>query len=59
MVTAALLLVNFLDHPFADESGSIRPIEMEHTLETIADEQGDLAIPVRPPCDPEGDLEEV
>jgi len=59
MVTAALLLVYFLDHPFAEESGSIRPIEMEHTLETIAHEQEDLGIPVTPPCNPEGDLEEV
>jgi hypothetical protein len=59
MVTAALLLVNFLDQPFSDESGSIKPIEMEHTLETIAHEQEGLAIAVKPPCNPEGDLEEV
>jgi hypothetical protein len=59
MVTAALLLVNFLDHPFSDQSGSIRPIEMEHTLETINHEQEGLAVEVRPPCNPEGDLAEV
>jgi hypothetical protein len=59
MVTAALLLVHFLDHPFADESGGITPIEMEHALETIADERESLAVEARPPCNPEGDLEEV
>jgi hypothetical protein len=59
MVVAALLLVYFLDHPFSDESGSITPIEMEHTLETIAHEQEGLAIRVAPPCTEEGDPQEV
>jgi hypothetical protein len=55
MVTAALLLVWFLDHPFADERGSITPIEMEHTLETIAEEEKDQDVKVTPPCTREGD----
>lgn len=55
MVTSALLLVWFLDHPLADESGSITPIEMEHTLETIAEEEEDQAFDVIPPCSPAGD----
>jgi Protein of unknown function (DUF4239) len=55
MVTSALLLVWFLDHPFAGESGSIKPIEMEHTLETIDEEEADQAVEVTPPCTPEGD----
>jgi hypothetical protein len=55
MVTSALLLVWFLDHPFADEAGSITPIEMEHTLETIAEEEKDQAVEVFPPCDETGD----
>lgn len=55
MVSSALLLVWFLDHPFAGESGSITPIEMEHTLETIAEEEGDQAVDVVPPCTPTGD----
>ena len=59
MVTSALLLVWFLDHPFAAESGSITPIEMEHTLETIAEEEEDQALEVIPPCTPEGDPEPV
>jgi hypothetical protein len=55
MVSSALLLVWFLDHPFAGESGSILPIEMEHTLETIAEEEADQAVDVVPPCTPTGD----
>jgi hypothetical protein len=53
MVTSALLLVWFLDHPFADERGSITPIEMERTLELIAQEQE--SVTVTPPCTPAGD----
>ena len=55
MVTSALLLVWFLDHPFANEPGSITPIEMEHTLDTIAEEEEDQGVEVTPPCTPEGD----
>jgi hypothetical protein len=55
MVSSALLLVWFLDHPFAGESGSITPIEMEHSLETIAHEEEDQAVEITPPCTPEGD----
>jgi Protein of unknown function (DUF4239) len=55
MVASALLLVWFLDHPFAGESGSIKPIEMEHTLETIEEEEADQAVEITPPCTPAGD----
>ena len=59
MVTAALLLVDFLDHPFASESGSITPIEMEHTLETIELEEPEQGVVVTPPCTEEGDPEDA
>jgi Protein of unknown function (DUF4239) len=55
MVASVLFLVWFLDHPFANESGSITPIEMEHTLETIAEESEGQHVEVAPPCTPEGD----
>jgi hypothetical protein len=55
MVVAALLLVWFLDHPFADESGSITPIEMEHTLDVIADEEEFQDMFLDPPCNEKGD----
>jgi Protein of unknown function (DUF4239) len=55
MVASILLLVWFLDHPFAEESGGIRPTEMEHTLETIAEEEVEQGINVTTPCSAEGD----
>jgi Protein of unknown function (DUF4239) len=59
LVTSALLLVWFLDHPFADEPGSITPIEMEHALETIEHEAEDQGIEVTPRCTPTGEPEQV
>jgi hypothetical protein len=56
MVTSALLLVHFLDHPFSEEHGSITPIEMEHVLHTIEEEQaGSRAAEVTPPCTETGE----
>jgi hypothetical protein len=51
LVTAGLLLVWFLDNPYADESGSIKPTEMERQLEIVEHEQRD----VEPPCDLAGE----
>ena len=47
LVTAGLLVVAFLDHPYADQSGSVEPTEMRRTLELIDD-----GSPV--PCDEGG-----
>ena len=55
MVASVLLLVWFLDHPFAAGSGGITPTEMEHTLETIAEEAEGQHVEVASPCTPEGD----
>ncbi len=54
MATATLLLVWFLDHPFANETGSIQPIEMEETLRVIAEETHAERIDVTPPCSEDG-----
>ena len=62
MVTSALLLVWFLDHPFSEEHGSITPIEMEHVLHTIegeAEEEDSHTVTPAPPCSPEGDPREA
>jgi hypothetical protein len=53
LVTSGLLLVWFLDHPYADESGSIRPTEMEIALAIVEDEQRDVPVP----CDSAGEPE--
>jgi hypothetical protein len=47
LVTAGLLVVFFLDHPYANESGSIVPTEMRRTLALI--DHGSAA-----PCDERG-----
>jgi hypothetical protein len=47
LITAGLLVVVLLDHPYADWSGSIAPTEMRRTLALI-DHGG------APPCDERG-----
>ena len=51
LVAAGLLLVWFLDHPYSDQSGSIRPTEMERQLEIVEHEQQEVV----PPCNSAGD----
>jgi hypothetical protein len=51
LVTAGLLLVWFLDHPYANDAGSIKPTEMRMSLEIVEGEQPDLV----PPCNAEGE----
>ena len=55
MATATLLLVWFLDHPFANESGSIRPTEMEEVLKVIEEESHAEGVEVTHPCAEDGD----
>jgi homospermidine synthase len=45
MVVAGLLLVWFLDHPYENRSGSIKPDEMERQLVIIEGEQKNVALP--------------
>jgi hypothetical protein len=47
MVTAGMLVVSFLDHPYANESGGIKPTEMRQTLARI--DHGSAT-----PCDERG-----
>jgi hypothetical protein len=50
VITAGLLLVNFLDHPYADKTGSIQPTEMRQTLAMI--DEAEAGLPIR--CDESG-----
>ena len=50
MVSAGLTLVWFLDHPYTGRSGSIEPIEMQHTITAIQNEHPDVV----PRCDASG-----
>jgi hypothetical protein len=50
IVTAGLLLVNFLDHPYQQHTGSIEPTEMRQSLVMM----GELTPAVQPPCGQDG-----
>ena len=54
LVTAGLLVVFFLDHPYANESGSIMPTEMRRTLTLIDHGSASRATSVASPVPPEG-----
>jgi hypothetical protein len=45
LVTTGLLLIWFLDHPYADTRGSIKPTEMRNQLTIVEHEQQDVALP--------------
>jgi hypothetical protein len=48
IVVAGLVLVWFLDHPYEDQDGSIKPIEMERSLEAMEVEEPGLRVPCTP-----------
>ncbi|HSD24341.1 MAG TPA: hypothetical protein VLB79_08460 [Solirubrobacterales bacterium] len=50
LVVSGLLLVWFLDHPYENRSGSIKPDEMERQLLIVEQEHRDVV----PPCDEGG-----
>jgi hypothetical protein len=50
LVVSGLLLVWFLDHPYENRSGSIKPDEMERQLVIVEQEHRDVS----PPCDADG-----
>jgi hypothetical protein len=52
MVAAALLLVRFLDHPYEDQSGSVKPEEMERTLANMERERPGFSAPCAANGDP-------
>jgi hypothetical protein len=51
LVSAGLLLVWFLDHPYDNQAGSIKPTEMTTSLGIVENEQRDVV----PPCNAEGE----
>ena len=54
VITAMLLLIGFLDNPFHEGVGGVRPVAMERTLDIIGQALGAVERPVTPPCDPQG-----
>jgi hypothetical protein len=54
VIVAMLLLIRFLDSPFHDGVGGVRPVAMERTLSIIDEALGAAGREVEPPCDDEG-----
>ena len=54
VVVAGLLLVWFLDHPYEDADGGIKPVEMERTIEQLEEERPGLNAPCGPDGTPSG-----
>jgi hypothetical protein len=51
---SSILFVNFLDHPYENASGSIKPVDMTRTLEVMKADQKASGQPVRVPCGKQG-----
>jgi hypothetical protein len=51
LVAGSLLVVYFLDHPYEDKSGSIKPTAMEQSIRVLEKENPGIA----PPCSPTGE----
>jgi sugar phosphate permease len=54
VIVAMLLLIRFLDSPFHDGVGGIRPVAMERTLRIVDEALQATGRPVTPPCDASG-----
>ncbi len=54
MVVASLLMVRFLDHPYDNQNGSIKPTAMSESLSTMESEDAAVTPGVRPRCDGRG-----
>lgn len=54
VVVSGLLVIRFLDRPYENRSGSIKPAEMMQTLELLEQERKQSDQEVRTPCDEQG-----
>lgn len=54
MVLASLLMVRFLDHPYDNQHGSIKPTAMSESLATMQSEDAAVTPGVLPRCDGQG-----
>jgi hypothetical protein len=54
VITAMLLLLYSLDHPFHDSTGGLRPVAMERALKVIDQELKIVGSTHQPPCDSRG-----
>ena len=54
VVVSMLLLIGFLDSPFQQGVGGVRPVAMERTLRIIDEALQAVGAQVQPPCDARG-----
>jgi hypothetical protein len=54
VIVAMLLLIRFLDSPFHEGVGGVKPVAMERTLRIIDESVGAAGIRASPPCDEQG-----
>src|SRR5215207_3172466 len=54
VITAMLLLIQFLDSPFQDGVGGVRPVAMERTLRIVEEALQAVSGRVQLPCDAQG-----
>ena len=54
VLTSLLLLLGYLDNPFHDHIGGLRPVAMERTFEVIDQELAVVHQQTPPPCDERG-----
>ena len=55
VITAMLLLIQFLDDPYRDDLGGLQPVAMERTLRILEQERGLTGQTGRLPCDAAGE----
>ena len=51
---SSILFVNFLDHPYENASGSIKPGDMTRTLSAMTVDQEASGRSIQVPCDEQG-----
>jgi succinate dehydrogenase/fumarate reductase cytochrome b subunit len=54
VIVALLLLIHFLDSPFNEGVGGVRPLAMERALDVIDEALAAAGREIEPPCDAEG-----
>jgi RNA 3'-terminal phosphate cyclase len=54
VIASLLLLINFLDNPFTDGVGGVKPVAMERALDVIDQATAAADVEVEVPCDDEG-----
>jgi hypothetical protein len=56
VITSTLLLLVFLDHPYASGAGRLRPVAMERALAQIGQERSFAREQIIVPCDSKGTI---